>query len=258
MAQSVAQTRLESGHSSVLILGGSGFIGTQLADILREANLPVAIGDLHPSARHPDISLHCDVRQRQSLLPAVQGATAIINLAAEHRDDVFPVSRYYETNVQGAETTCAAARAAGVQTLVFTSSAAVYGFQPRPVDESGPFEPFNAYGETKWQAEAVYRAWAAESPSRCLVIVRPTVVFGEGNRGNVYNLLHQIASGRFLMVGSGRNKKSMAYAGNIAAFLAYCLSFGPGVHVFNNVDGPDMTTRTLVDQVRRCLGRIDI
>ena len=39
-----------------------------------------------------------------------------------------------------------------------------------------------------------------------LIIVRPTVIFGEGNRGNVYNLLNQIASGKFLMVGKGENK----------------------------------------------------
>ena len=39
-----------------------------------------------------------------------------------------------------------------------------------------------------------------------LIIVRPTVIFGPGNRGNVYNLLKQIASGKFLMVGKGNNK----------------------------------------------------
>jgi len=132
---------------------------------------------------------------------------------------------------------------------------AVYGFQPIPVDEGGPFAPFNEYGKTKLEAEGVYQAWAVEDPSRTLVIVRPTVVFGEGNRGNVYNLLRQIASGRFLMVGTGKNRKSMAYVGNVAAFLVQSLSFGPGVHIFNYVDGPDMSTRELVMQIEGCLGR---
>jgi nucleoside-diphosphate-sugar epimerase len=140
---------------------------------------------------------------------------------------------------------------------VFTSSAAVYGFQPHPVDETGPFNPFNAYGKTKLEAEGVYRVWAEEDRSRTLVIVRPTVVFGEGNRGNVYNLLRQIASGRFFMVGSGCNVKSLAYVGNIAAFIAHSLSFPSGIHVFNYVDLPDMTTRELVSHVSRCMGRSD-
>ena len=60
-------------------------------------------------------------------------------------------------------------------------------------------------------------AWHAKG-DKSLIIVRPTVIFGEGNRGNVFNLLNQIASGKFFMVGKGENKKSMAYIHNIVAF----------------------------------------
>lgn len=165
-----------------------------------------------------------------------------------------PLSRYQETNVEGAARVCDAVRENGIRRIVFTSSVSVYGFQPRPVDESEPFAPFNEYGKTKLEVEGVYRAWAAEDASRTLVIVRPTVVFGEGNRGNVYSLIHQIASRRFLMVGAGENIKSIACVGSVAAFLAHTLSLGPGEHIFNYVDGPDRKTRELVDQIRRGLG----
>lgn len=223
--------------------------------MLSESNLSVRIGDLRKSIRFPDLSTQCDVRHLDSLRQAVRGASVIVNLAAEHRDDVRPLSRYFETNVQGAERVCEAARIESVKKIVFTSSAAVYGFTSTPAEEDGPFRPFNPYGETKLQAEGVYRNWADEDPSRTLVIVRPTVIFGEGNRGNVYNLLRQIASRRFLMVGRGDNFKSMAYVENVAAFIAYSLSFGPGIHVFNYADLPDMATRELVNHVLKCLGR---
>ena len=59
--------------------------------------------------------------------------------------------------------------------------------------------------------------WQSKS-GNSLIIVRPTVIFGEGNRGNVFNLFNQIASGKFVMVGKGENKKSMAYIGNVVAF----------------------------------------
>jgi nucleoside-diphosphate-sugar epimerase len=236
-------------------MGGSGFIGTRLTALLTEQRVPVRIGDLRTSEAFPDLWAQCDVRRHETMSEVARGASAIVNLAAEHRDDVRPLSRYYETNVEGALQVCLAARDTGIQHIVFTSSVAVYGFHPYSVDESGPFAPFNAYGKTKLGAEGVYRAWAEEDPSRTLAIVRPSVVFGEGNRGNVYNLLHQIASGRFLMVGSGNNVKSMAYVGNVAPFLIYTLSLGPGVHIFNYVDGPDMNTRELVEHIRRCLGR---
>lgn len=54
---------------------------------------------------------------------------------------------------------------------------------------------------------------------KVLVILRPIVVFGEGNRGNVDNLLNQIKLGAFAMIGNGKNKKSMAYVGNLAVLL---------------------------------------
>jgi len=240
---------------AVLILGGSGFIGTRLAALMIERQLPFRIGDLRPSPSFPQQWTECDVRKPESLTQIADGSSAIINLAAEHRDDVYPISRYQETNVGGAVQVCAAARAMGIAKIVFTSSAAVYGFHPYPVDEDGPFDPFNAYGKTKLEAESVYRTWAAEDPSRTLVIVRPTVVFGEGNRGNVYNLLRQIASRRFVMVGSGMNFKSMAYVGNVAAFLEHALSLQGGRHIFNYVDLPDMMINELVRYVSQCLKR---
>ncbi len=239
----------------IAILGGSGFIGTHLASRMKELGYEIRIGDLNPSSLHSNLQTTCDVRDATSMHDLLAGAGAIINLAAEHRDDVRPISRYHETNVEGARQVCMAATEAGVQTLVFTSSAAVYGFQPFPVGEEGPFEPFNPYGQTKLEAEGIYRAWASENLTRCLVIIRPTVVFGEGNRGNVYNLLHQIASGRFIMVGPGTNKKSMAYVGNVADALIHGLTLGPGVHIFNYVDTPDMDMNGLVALVNQSLGR---
>jgi nucleoside-diphosphate-sugar epimerase len=226
-----------------------------LGSLLTERKVPFRIGDIRESEAFQGLWKRCDVRDLESLQGLVTGAATIVNLAAEHRDDVRPLSLYEEVNVDGAARVCEAAREAGVKRIIFTSSVAVYGFQPRPTDEQGPFEPFNAYGKTKLAAEAVYKAWAEEDPSRSLVIVRPTVVFGEGNRGNVHNLLRQISTGKFMMVGTGRNKKSMAYVGNIAAFLAHCLTMGPGVHIYNYVDGPDMSTAELVEHVWRCLGR---
>ncbi len=87
------------------------------------------------------------------------------------------------------------------------------------------------------------------------MIVRPTVVFGEQNRGNVYNLLRQIASGKFMMIGDGTNRKSMAYVENVAAFLEYSLGFENGVHIYNYIDKPDFDMNTLVSKVNKALGK---
>ena len=247
--------RAGGSFQQVTILGGSGFIGTRLTELLNAQEVQVRIGDLQQSAAFPEFWTSCDVTDSSSVMSLLSSQSIIINLAAEHRDDVRPLARYRQVNVDGATQVCKAARQSGVKKIIFTSSVAVYGFHQRPIDENGPFEPFNEYGKTKLEAETVYQAWAAEDPTRTLVIVRPTVVFGEGNRGNVYKLLRQIADGRFLMVGTGTNIKSMAYVGNVAVFLAHSLTLGPGVHIANYVDGPDMTTRDLIVHINQCLGR---
>ena len=159
-------------------------------------------------------------------------------------------------NVGGATNVCGVCRELRIERLIFTSSAAVYGTAaPDSAEERAP-APFNAYGRTKLLAEQIHRAWQAEAPGRrSLVIVRPTVVFGEGNRGNVYQLLRQIASRRFLMVGKGHNRKSMAYVGNVSAFLVRALSLRAGAHLFNYADKPDFAMQELVDTVVQTLGR---
>ena len=98
--------------------------------------------------------------------------------------------------------------------------------------------------------------WADKHPDWNIDIVRPTVIFGERNRGNVYNLLRQIASGRFLMVGKGDNVKSMAYVGNIVAFVKFMIeNVTTGHNVFNYIDKPDTNMNDLVALVSEVLKR---
>jgi nucleoside-diphosphate-sugar epimerase len=243
-------------ESKAIIIGGSGFIGTRLCQRLRKVGLPFSIVDKVPSRAYPSLCCLADVRSVDALRLSIPNGGVIINLAAEHRDDVRPLSLYDEVNVNGARNICAVAREKGTKTIVFTSSVAVYGFAPLGTDESGKVAPFNSYGRTKYEAELVFKAWQAEVPGeRVLVIIRPTVVFGEQNRGNVYNLLRQIVSGKFAMVGSGENRKSLAYVENVAAFIEYSMSFKPGLYLYNFIDKPDFTMNQLVISVKRILGQ---
>ena len=242
-------------HMKIALLGGSGFIGTEFIRQFGEQH-DIFIGDIVKSTTYPERSAHCDIRRKDDLRAFMKGADVVINLAAVHRDDVRPLSLYHDTNVQGSQNICDVADELGIKHQIFTSSVAVYGFQPGEPDEDTPHKPFNPYGKTKSEAEDVYLLWQRHAPNkRALTIIRPTVVFGPNNRGNVYNLLRQIASGAFVMIGDGKNKKSMCYVGNVASFIKYSLGFGTGVHVYNYVDKPDFTMNELVKQVRETLGK---
>lgn len=240
----------------VHVIGGSGFIGTYLVERLtRRPELEVTILDNRPSAVFPHLVRLVDIRDYDALEAAIEPHAILVHLAAEHRDDVTPRSLYDEVNVGGARNLCAAAVNKGCTKIIFTSSVAVYGAAEIDTDEEGRIAPFNDYGRTKFEAEQIFDAWQAGSADRTLVTVRPTVVFGELNRGNVYNLLAQIYWGRFVMVGSGRNRKSLAYVRNVAAFLEFCLDLGTGRHLFNYVDKPDFEMNELVRLVTELLGR---
>lgn len=239
----------------VAIVGGSGFIGTNLAELFKIKNIDFTILDKVKSEKYPENWIYCDVTEYESLVNSLDQHDIIINLAAEHKDNVHPINLYYEVNVEGAKNVCKAADTLNINNIVFTSSVAVYGFVEKDTDESGEFAPFNHYGKSKLEAEKIYDAWFNSSEGKKLVTIRPTVVFGIGNRGNVFNLFKQTASGRFLMIGSGDNEKSMAYVENIVAFLELTLTFTAGYHLINYVDKPDFTMNELSTVIYKCLGK---
>ena len=239
----------------IAIIGGSGFVGTRLIELLRHEHQVINI-DKQPSHFHNDITLIGDVRDEAKLTQQLStGYDAIVLLAAEHRDDVTPTTLYYDVNVQGARNVLTAMNKNGIRRIIFTSSVAIYGLNKPNPNEDHPADPFNHYGKSKWEAEEVLRAWYQEDPEkRNLDIIRPTVIFGERNRGNVYNLLKQISSGTFCMIGKGDNKKSMAYVGNIVAFIHFLLTEQKqAYHVYNYVDKPDLSMNDLVHHVSQVL-----
>jgi GlcNAc-P-P-Und epimerase len=234
----------------IAVVGGSGFIGTRLTRRLVDSGHDVRILDKKQSSTFPKRWLYADVTKKESILSGLSGCSVIYNLAAKHHDNVRPKSLYYKVNVEGARILCSAAEELGIERIIFTSSVAVYGFNNKEIDEADAPIPVNDYGKSKLEAEKVYSAWQQRRQGRSLTIVRPTVIFGEANRGNVYNLFRQLQSKYFLMVGNGRNIKSMAYVENLAAFLEYVLRFDVGVQVFNYVDKPDLDMNNLVSFFR--------
>lgn len=238
-------------NRKITVVGGSGFVGTNLCRQLAMKQQDFEIIDLKMSNQFPEKCKIADVRDAETLRQTITG-DVVVNLAAVHRDDIRDKSEYNRTNVGGAENVALVCEEKSVDKIVFTSTVAVYGFADPGTDENGAINPFNEYGRSKFEAEEKLRTWQTQG-AKSLIIIRPTVIFGECNRGNVFNLLNQIASGKFVMVGKGENKKSMAYIGNIVAFLETCIETEQSYGVYNYVDTPDLTMNELVSQVREKL-----
>jgi len=248
---------LNLNKKNILVIGGSGFIGTPLIRRLVEDNYSVKNYDKKQSENYPNLTILGDINQRDLLTEQMKGIDIVYNLAAEHKDNVRPKSLYYKTNVEGAKSLVHAAQKNNVKTIVFVSTAAVYGLNKKCPSENSPLEPFNDYSKSKAQAEQIYNNWAKQGKDKILIIVRPTAIFGPGNQGNLYNLIKQIVKNKFLMIGSGNNKKSLAYIENVAEFLAEIIKipFSPGIQIFNYTDKPDLTMNELVDIIYSELGK---
>lgn len=188
------------------LFGGAGFIGQHLAlSILqRHPQDRVFVLDLvTPSqsawktALRPYLGtdqlvmMRCDVRDAAHIEAVGVTFDVIVNLAAIHREPGHKAQEYFETNVPGARNLSALAEETGCPEIIFTSSISVYGVHDRPVDETDPVLPRTPYGQSKREAEEIHVDWAKRTGGR-LTIVRPGVVFGHGEEGNVTRLMREM------------------------------------------------------------------
>lgn len=233
-----------------VLVGGSGFVGSALVNLLGENNCQIF--DKENSLLFPKITKIADVRRPKQIV-FDSNIDSLVLLAAEHRDDISPKSLYYDVNVTGTVNILNKMDEFNIKNLIFTSSVAIYGLNKNNPDENHSEDAFNDYGKSKWLAEQEIKKWYEKDPSgKSVTIIRPTVIFGEGNRGNVYNLLKQMSLGKFIMIGDGLNKKSMAYIGNIVSFIKNKLELNEkGYEIYNYADKPDFNMNDLTILVNK-------
>lgn len=235
------------------VIGGGGFIGRRLVAELEQAGASVrVIGLTAPPAGTRTGWVQCDVRDGDGLARAVEGTDRVYNLAAAHGLNALAPEVYHAINIDGARNLVRALESSGIQRLVFTSTADVYG-RGASFDEASPPEPLGDYGRTKLAAEETYRAWAASDATRSLTIVRPTVVFGPGGEGTVGQFLRHVTGPDFTHFGEARTRRSLAFVDNLAAFLAYLHESPAGTSLFNYADLPDLEIAEIVSIVRRAV-----
>src|SRR5699024_5534463 len=114
----------------VVVLGGSGFIGSHLIPELLSSGMSVVNVDIYePTDPLPaEVEyVRGDIRNESALATAFAGADAVVNLAAAHHDFGIPESTFESVNIGGARAVTEAMTEAGINNLCFYSSVAVYG-----------------------------------------------------------------------------------------------------------------------------------
>lgn len=151
---------------AILVTGGAGYIGSHTAAALRERGEDVVVLDNlqtgHRQAAEGCVFYQGDIRDEAMLDNIFRSheIDAVIHFAANSlvQESMTDPGRYYHNNVYGTLCLLERMRANGVNRIVFSSTAAVYGEPERvPIEETDKTEPKNAYGETKLAMERMIR-----------------------------------------------------------------------------------------------------
>ncbi len=244
---------------SVLIVGGAGFIGSFLAERWLEKGLAdqVVIADIQPSAlsgKKGIVYRKVDVREPLPLDLCEQAPEWIFNFAAVHREPGHEAHEYFDTNLKGADTVTAYAETVGCKNIFFTSSISVYGPTSGPTDENSRICPISPYGGSKYPAELIHKGWQSRSADRRLMIIRPGVVYGPRDPGNIGRMINAIQKGYFAFPGSMDINKSYAYIYGLLDSVEFVINSGEPVVVYNYVETPTETLGAIAEHVRAFVG----
>ena len=193
----------------ILIVGSSGFISYHLIYLLKSFNHVVFGIDLN---KKKYTNLVGDVRQKLNSEKIPTKIDLIINLAAIHREPGHESKEYFDTNILSAENVCFFAEKIDCKKIIFTSSISPYGIDDKLKDENTIPCPNTAYGSSKLAAEKIHMAWQnRDINNRFLTIVRPGVVFGKGEGGNMSRLVKLIHKNFFFYMGNKKTQKAGIY-----------------------------------------------
>ena len=259
--------------SNVLLTGGAGYIGSHTAVALAAAghrvvvydnfsnSEPAAVQRLAQVVGAPVVTIEGDVRdtallQRTLLEQKIDAVIHFAGLKAVGESVLKPVD-YYASNVQGAISLLQAMQGAGCKTLVFSSSATVYG-DPHylPIDEAHPTRATSPYGRCKLHIEEILSDLSVADPSWRLAALRyfnpvgahPSGLIGENPNGIPNNLMPfvaQVAVGKLPQLNvfgndydtpDGTGVRDYIHVMDLAEGHLAALKFlmqHPGLHTFN-------------------------
>lgn len=249
----------------ILVTGGTGFIGHALLDRLVNDGHIVSAAIRDPDAVMQDRItkiLIGDIGSNTNWSNWLDGIDAVIHLAARvhvMKDTAAnPLAEFRRTNTEGTLNLARAATHAGVKKFIFLSTIKVNGELTMPGcafhadDVPAPVDP---YGRSKLEAETELLLIGLNN-GMAITIVRPTMVYGPGVKGNFLSLMNLIDKRIPLPFGSIENKRSMIGLSNLVDLISKCLvSPAAANQVFLASDGVDISTTELLRGIGWALGK---
>ena len=221
----------------LLVTGGTGFIGSHLAEQGRRLGAEVVVLGL---TDRPEEQANVELLRGMGVevLPgsitdaelcrrAVRGATHVFHLAVAMREGAKSDEFFESVNLDGTRRLLEASSAEGVRRFVYCSTIGIYGHRaPGITREDSPLAPGNIYERTKVAAERLVREFGAER-SLPYVILRPADVYGPRDQ-RLLKLFKGVSAGRFPFFGEGRGPAAHDLRGRRGLRLLPRLRAGSG------------------------------
>ncbi|MEM9256106.1 MAG: NAD-dependent epimerase/dehydratase family protein [Pseudomonadota bacterium] len=236
-----------------LVSGATGFIGEHLCRYLRDAGDEVlALSGTHGRRAAESSCQPLDLTRDMPSSELLRGNDCVYHLAgvAHRRADT---QAYHALNYRATLELAERTRQSGVPRFVFLSSVRAMGAaqDARPRVESDCALPKDDYGLSKWRAECALRDEFADS-ELSVIILRPTLVYGAGVRGNLFRLARAVRAG--LPRPPERGRRSMLAVQDLVELMRLCGAEAPkGIHTWIASGSGDYSTRDLYDALRRGL-----
>ncbi len=252
----------------VLVTGGAGFIGSHVLDALMNAGHEPVLFDVSPSPHHAPGEIETvigDVRDVDALERGMRGCQAVAHLAAAADvDDVTknPV-RSEELNARGTLNVLEAARAAGVDRVLYASTIWVYGASDgdEAIDEDAPLgSPDHLYTATKLAGEMYCRSYASLYGLDC-TILRFGIPYGPRARpaAVVPAFVNRALAGEALTIaGTGEQCRRFVYVEDLAAGVVSALRPEAANRVYNLVGDEDVSIKRIAETVSEIVGDTDV
>lgn len=244
-------------HKTLLITGAAGFVGRHLLSAARSqgwhTKAVIRSGQAGEAVRSlaDDIIIIDDITAVDDWTPYTTGCHAIIHLAARaHRVSEAPstgTAAFQRTNVDATARLAEAAAATGVHRFIFISSSGVMGeHSKQPWTEDMAPVPESTYAASKWEAEQQL-ARIGKAQGLDYVILRPALVYGQGNPGNLARLIRLTSLGIPLPFKSIPNKRSLVdVAYLVTAILAALDAPSATNNTYFVADGHDISTSDII------------
>lgn len=235
--------------TSAIIFGGSGYIGKNLLRHFVENNTfqQIYVYDIaalkgfdNEKANGKVLFEFVDVREpiEKKLRTPDSSSSWVFNFAAVHREPGHKYREYFDTNIPGAKNIVDFANSNNIDNILFTSSIAPYGKSLYERTEKSEIYPETAYGISKALAEGIHKEWLAGHDKRRLIIVRPSVIFGPKDPGNVYRMIKSLKKGTFVLPNGGNIIKGYGYIYGLIESMVFVMNKKERFIIYNYAENP--------------------